>query len=91
MTNVQPGTVPDPSWLWRLISLVRDEPMYESFVIRWRITDGDWRSLMSTLPPGAITLGRMRLELYGVPVDLVPDRRGQWPELVLACDRRNAS
>lgn len=86
-------TVPDVDWLWRMFRLAKDAHPADlrDFTRVWRITHTDWAYLLArgtTVGVGHPLPGH-RPTLFEVPVDLVPDEPGRWPELVYVCDRRN--
>jgi len=90
--GVLPGTEPSVDWLWRLLCAV-DRELVRSLGLspRWRIARSDWdliRRWHRKAVPGPTQPGDPE-RLFGVPVDVVPDEAGRWPELVIACDRRD--
>lgn len=77
--------------LWRVVQRV-SMAQVESLVseILWQITESDWEALGRQAKAGVIgfDVPSGRSTLFGVPVAVIGDERGRWPELVLVVDRR---
>jgi hypothetical protein len=87
-------TVPDVEWMWRtyasLVAAIPDFRHLEHQVI-WRIAHSDWDYIRQHSRAGiGWSVAGEPPTLWGIEVQLVPPRLGQFPELVIICDRRNA-
>jgi hypothetical protein len=89
-------TVPDVRALWALVVLLSPEGVP---LARWRICHADWDDLRRDAtavkahaiePPPYGGDPDSPWLLFGIPVDVIPNQRHRWPELVLISDRRSA-
>lgn len=94
MNVTRQPSAPDIEWLWRTYAAAGGAAARHQadFPLLWRITHGDWAAIRHAGPVriGYPPLGStdQRPTLFGVPVEVVPDSLGAFPELVIVCDRR---
>jgi hypothetical protein len=89
--DVQPGTIPSAAQLWKLANLARQFEADQIAVTGWRITNSDWDEIRRYFPLGTVEPANQPGEpdrLFGFSVELVPNARHRWPELMFKCDQR---
>lgn len=83
---------PDVVALWRVVQRLT-MAQFDALAtggLRWRITVSDWESIGRRVSSGQVgfDVESGRSTLFTVPVEVVADAPGRWPELVLVVDRR---
>jgi hypothetical protein len=88
-------SVPDFDWLWRLYRFASSgmPSGRDDFPPVWRIPYSDWNYIRREgkgIGYPIMSGSDQRLTLFGVPVEVIADEIGRFPELAFVCDRRNA-
>lgn len=90
--RVEVGGRPDAHRLWQVWQRVAMAQLDQLGLLRWRVCRGDLEALAEdagvqvSVPPSGHPASSVTL--FGLPVDVVEDAAGRWPELVLVVDRR---